>query len=60
VYHVSLDLTAEQVQNLKRAALDDLKTVKDLVTGLVVVDLGKRSGKLAAGGGSRGRKPAKK
>ncbi len=58
-YHVSLELTADQVHNLKRVALDDLKTVKELVTDLVVAHLDGRSGKTVAGGGSREKLPAK-
>ena len=60
MYHVSLDLTDDQKYRLKKAALEEGTTVKELVTAVVTVFLDKRSEKPAAGGGSRGRSPAKK
>jgi len=59
VYHVSLDLTANEVTDLRMAALKKQTTVKGFVTDLVRVSLGWQSGKPAAGGGSRERLPAK-
>jgi len=59
VYHVSLDLTADEVADLKMVALKKRTTVKGFVTGLVKSSLNQQSGESAAGSGSRGRKPAK-
>lgn len=60
MYHVSLDLTPDQVKQLKMAAVAEGTTVKELATIQVQVYLEKRSGDPAAGGGSRGKAPAKK
>jgi hypothetical protein len=56
-YHVSLELTPDQVRQLKVVAAEEGTTVKELTTTVVQTYLGKRSGKPAAGGGSRGKAP---
>ena len=58
-YHVSLDLTPEQVRLLKMRAAAEGTTVKELVTIQTQIYLDKWSGNPAAGGGRRGRAPAK-
>ena len=59
MYHVSLDLTTDQVKQLKMRAVTEGTTVKELTTIIVQIYLEKWSGKPAAGGGSREREPAK-
>ena len=58
-YHVSLELTADEVADLKMVALRKRTTVKGFVTDLVKSSLSRQSGEPAAGGGSRGKAPAK-
>lgn len=43
MYHVGLDLTPDQVKELKQLALKRDMKVKDLVTSLVVNELSKES-----------------
>lgn len=59
MYHVSLDLTPDQVKELKMVAVAEGTTVKELTTTIVQTYLGKRAGRPAAGSGSRGKVPAK-
>jgi len=49
VYHIGLDLTDDQVQSLKEAALKRRISVKSLVSHLVTEFLGGRSGESGAG-----------
>ena len=59
MYHVILDLTDDQVHDLKIAAAQERKPIKTIVRDLVVDYLNKRSGDSVAGGGSREKSPAK-
>ena len=59
MYHIILDLTDEQVYNLKVRATQERKPIKAVVRDLVVGYLDKRSGDSAAGGGSREKTSAK-
>ena len=58
MYHVSLDLTADEVADLKMVALKKRTTVKGFVTDLVKGSLNQQSGESVAGGGRRGEKSA--
>ena len=59
-YHVSLDLTADQVKQLKTRAIAEGTTVRELVTITVQIYLEKWFGEPEAGEGSRGKEPAKR
>ena len=59
MYHVILDLTDQQVYDLKIAAAQERKPIKTIVRDLVVDYLNKRSGDSVAGGGSREKTSAK-
>ena len=58
MYHVSLDLTADEVADLKMVALKKRTTVKGFVTDLVKGSLDQQSGEPAADSRSRGEKSA--
>ena len=57
-YHVSLELTADEVADLKMTALKKRTTVKGFVTDLVKGSLNQQSGESVAGDGRRGEKSA--
>lgn len=59
MYHVSLDLTADEVADLKMTALKKRTTVKGFVTDLVKGSLNQQFGEPVAGNGRRGEKSAK-
>ena len=58
MYHVSLDLTADEVADLKMVALKKRTTVKGFVTNLVKGSLDQQSGEPAADSRSRGEESA--
>ena len=58
MYHVSLDLTADEVADLKMVALKERTTVKSFVTNLVKGSLNQQSGESVADDGRRGEKSA--
>ena len=60
MYHVSLELTADQIADLKMAALKKRTTVKGFIADLVVGALEKQSGEPVAGSRYREKVPAKK
>lgn len=59
MYHIILDLTDQQVYDLKVAAVQERKPIKAVVCDLVVNYLDRRSGNSVAGGGSREKASAK-
>lgn len=59
MYHVSLDLTADEVADLKMTALKKRTTVKGFVTDLVKGSLNQQFGEPVADNGRRGEKSAK-
>ena len=58
-YHVSLELTNDQVKQLKHRAVAEGTSVRELVTITVQDYLAKWFKNPAAGEGSRGKEPAK-
>ena len=58
-YHVSLDLTSDQVKKLKHRAVAEGTSVRELVTVTVQRYLDDWSDESAAGSGSRGKESAK-